>query len=535
MADKYVVSILRKTQIDENNYMFNYQQFLVGEIDENNVFTAKDGRKYPTILKIDFLKSPSHPYGFSNIVKEEDLMNAMGVTTSFADAIRAYEAYFKRRISCIQLKDGNIPYLAHFDYDELTGMSNDKTIEEEYKDAIKVLNDGIAEDKYSLEMLRNLRAIYQEQCESSEAMVLSLDVAIDAKLGKVSPNVEEEGAQLKVLNIPKNKRKDPNRPIDIRGIFNKVTKSLIAQDAAAERVITEIARKELIKKKRREAILLTGSTGVGKTYLMSLIAKEIDRPFHKIDATQITIAGYVGKNIEEELWELYLKCGKDKKKAENAIVFFDEIDKKGTDKNGDINGKGVINALLPFIEGATYTAQDDMKKPTETVRINTENMIVVLGGAFTNVYKNLRESNNVGFGGVVTSEERYREATVDDFVKYGLMPDEFMGRVTIVRLNDLNEDDLKRVLLEGDESAIQLESEAFRELGTEVVFTPEYINGIVQAAVKNKTGARGMNSVINKSIWRAFKEVYCNPDTYSEVILDAESLEDDTAYQLVKK
>ncbi|MBQ6323602.1 MAG: AAA family ATPase [Bacilli bacterium] len=535
MAEKYVVSILRKNRIDDDNYVFNYIKYAIGEIDEDNVFIDKDGKRYPTILKTKYLKSHNQPYVFSNAVKTEDLMDTMGVTTSFEEAIGAYDYYFKRIISCIQIREENVPYLANFDYDFLTSMNDDKPSEEEYKDTIKALNDGIAEGKYSLEMLRDLRAIYQEHCESSEAMVLSLDVAIDAKLGKESPNVEENQTSLKVLNIPKNKRKDPNRPIDIRGIFNKVTKSLIAQDAAAERVITEIARKELIKKKRREAILLTGSTGVGKTYLMSLIAKEIDRPFHKIDATQITIAGYVGKNIEEELWELYLKCGKDKKKAENAIVFFDEIDKKGTDKNGDINGKGVINALLPFIEGATYTAQDDIKKPTETVRINTENMIVVLGGAFTNVYKNLRESNNVGFGGIVTSEERYREATVYDFVKYGLMPDEFMGRVTIVRLNDLNEDDLKRVLLEGDESAIQLESEAFRELGTEVVFTPEYINGIVQAAVKNKTGARGMNSVINKSIWRAFKEVYCNPDTYSEVILDAESLEDDTAYQLVKK
>jgi len=534
MAEKYIVSILRKTIIDNDNYMFNYQQFSVGEIDDQNVFTDNNGRKYSSITKIKFLQS-NQPYGFSNVVKYDDLMEVMGVTTSQADAIRAYEDYFKKIISCVQIREGHIPYLAHFDYEYLTSMGNDEQSEEDYHETIKVLTDRIANNEFSLEMLRKLKDIYQEHYESSEAMIMSLDVAIDAKLGKVSPNVEENQTSLKVLNIPKNKRKDSNRPIDIRGIFNKVTKSLIAQDAAAERVITEIARKELIKKKRREAILLTGSTGVGKTYLMSLIAKEIDRPFHKIDATQITIAGYVGKNIEEELWELYLKCGKDKKKAENAIIFFDEIDKKGTDKNGDINGKGVINALLPFIEGATYTAQDDMKKPTETVRINTENMIVVLGGAFTNVYKNLRENNSLGFSGIVTSEERYREATVDDFVKYGLMPDEFMGRVTIVRLNDLNEDDLKRVLLEGDESAIQLESEAFRELGTEVVFTPEYINGIVQAAVKNKTGARGMNSVINKSIWRAFKEVYCNPDTYSEVILDAESLEDDTAYQLVKK
>ena len=144
---------------------------------------------------------------------------------------------------------------------------------------------------------------------------------------------------------------------------------------------------------------------------MKLIAKHLDRPFFKIDATKLTIPGYVGTDIEEELWKLFVECGGDLDKAEHAIIFIDEIDKKGSDKKDDVSGKGVLNVLLPFIEGTEYDAVDSMKAPTKKVRINTSNMIVILGGAYTDVYSNLVERNGLGFGADVRSS-RERTAAV---------------------------------------------------------------------------------------------------------------------------
>ena len=103
--------------------------------------------------------------------------------------------------------------------------------------------------------------------------------------------------------------------------------------------------------------------------MMKLIAKHLDRPLYKIDATKLTIPGYVGTDIEEELWKLFVECGGDLEKAERAIIFIDEIDKKGSDKKDDVSGKGVLNVLLPFIEGSEYDAVDSMKHPTKKVRM----------------------------------------------------------------------------------------------------------------------------------------------------------------------
>ena len=143
--------------------------------------------------------------------------------------------------------------------------------------------------------------------------------------------------------------------INLEELYKNVTKTLIAQDEPTRRVITEIARKEQYPSSKKRALLITGPTGSGKTKMMELISKYLDRPFYKVDSTQLTIPGYVGKDLEEVLWDLYVKCGRDADRAEHAIIFFDEIDKKGSSRKDDVSGKGVLNVLLPFIEGSTLS------------------------------------------------------------------------------------------------------------------------------------------------------------------------------------
>ena len=271
--------------------------------------------------------------------------------------------------------------------------------------------------------------------------------------------------------------------------------------------------------------------------MMKLIAKHLDRPFFKIDATQLTIPGYVGTDIEEELWRLFVECGGDLDKAEHAIVFIDEIDKKGSEKKDDVSGKGVLNILLPFIEGTEYNAVDSMKAPTKKIRMKTNDMIVILGGAYTDVYKNLIEKNGLGFGADVRSEKekKPRHATPTDFIQKSQMTDEFMSRVAIVHLNDLSVDDLIRVITDSDESSLHIQQKLFEDLGVKLTAGNDFMRKIAQNAFDRKTGARGLNTVVEEATWEAYYDAYMNGDDYEEIILTADTVDNPKQYTKVRK
>lgn len=287
-------------------------------------------------------------------------------------------------------------------------------------------------------------------------------------------------------------------------------------------------------RKRQDAILLTGATGVGKSELMGLIARYLDRGYIKVDSTQLTIPGFVGKNLEEVLWDLYVSCDKDKNKTENAIIFFDEIDKKGSSDKSDVSGKGVLNTLLPLISGSTYDVCASVKLSKEKVKIDTTNMIIVLGGAYTDVYSNLVDKN-IGFSSSESDLHIIRKATVGDFIEKAMMTDEIMGRSVIIKMNDLEIESLKRIMIKSDKSALKIQKDLFARLGVQLISTDNYLGAIASEAYDRKTGARGLNAVIDETTWRAFDEVYCSPGKYSSVILTEETVKNPENYQLVKK
>ena len=399
----------------------------------------------------------------------------------------------------------------------------EETVEDELN--LEDIMMNIINGKYSLNELRRLSSEIGEKRDDLESVLQSIDIQIEAsENGESSNKVEGVNNYSRTIKMPANY-------IDIIKLHNTVTKSLVAQDEPLRRVITEIVRKESDAAEKKMGLLITGSTGVGKTMMMSLIADNINKPFLKVDSTQLTIPGYVGKDIEEYLWELYVNCGKDIKKAENAIIFFDEIDKKGSSKKDDVSGQGVLNVLLPFIEGSSYIACEDTKKPTENVRIRTNNMIVVLGGAFNDVYKELQKNHPIGFGNNADGKEN--QIMIDDFVEKAKMPDEFMGRMSIVKLNDLDIDSIKRILLESDESAIKRQERLFEKLGVKLTPGYDYINAIAEQAVERKTGARGINSVVDETTWEAYADAYSNLGAYSEIILGKETVEDPKQYKKV--
>ena len=572
MGKKYVATIMNRIYSKDGNFIYVVSHTEVGEIDRSTgIFTDRNGNEYISMLDSSLMISELSE-AFYNLTPMKDIPRYMA-TDTMKEGISELNYRCGRYIYYVSRTDEDIPIVIpicmdDMKFDVLQTLSrlekeekiekpekgkaimgkptyHPETIEEQtskYPFLTKDLQPEVAaillevtEGIYSLEELRDMKENAELQREYLEELIDSLDLQIEAsEKGESSITLKGEDKSKKA--VPK--KEEPKKItisiknyIDLKDLYGKVTKTLIAQDEPTRRVITEIARKEQSPINKNRALLVTGPTGSGKTKMMQLIAKYIDKPFYKINATDLTVPGYVGKDLEEVLWDLYVRCGKDKKKAESAIIFIDEIDKKGSSKKEDVSGRGVLNVLLPFIEGSTFDATESVKNRGEIVKIDTSNMIIILGGAFTDVYKNLKDANGIGFAKKIEGE--VREATTEDFVEKAMMPDEFMGRVAVVKLNDLDVDAIKRILLESDESAILQQQKLFQELGVQLTLTDDYINAIATQAIKKKTGARGLNTVVDDTTWEAYGDAYSHIGEYSEIILDEQTVEDPKHYQKV--
>ena len=552
---KYVAMVMDRHYIGPESFIYSCNHAVIGYIDQQTgIFTDTKGNEYAPILNEGLLKSEI-PYAYNNICeldKIKEYYNAPTISASLSE----YEYYCKQMIYYVSTTEEGIPFLVGHNIEQwkeqvekqvkrdINEKEGNEEYEEEYEDQLTKLIADIINNKYTEEELNEIKKGLKENQEEIESAIDTIDLQLEAmgnnedfieyndkkekktKENKVEEEVEEENV---IKEVEKTKK------IDVEDLFSKVTTTLIAQDEPTRRVIVELARKEMDERKKKEGILLTGPTGVGKTELMRLIAKYVDRPFIRVDSTQLTVPGYVGKDIEEVLWDLFIKCDRDLEKAERAIVYFDEIDKKGSSKKSDVSGQGVLNVLLPFIEGSTYDACMDLKNKSSVVKIDTSNMIVILGGAYTDVYKNLLEKNSIGFGSNIYDKPTYRRATTKDFVEKGGMTDEFMGRVTVVKLNDLDVEDIKRIILESDQSQMKIQEKIFNDLGVKLTFTDGYTTEIAKNAIEKKTGARGLNGIIDETTWKAFDKIYTNEGVYKEVILTEETIEDPSNFQLVKK
>lgn len=260
-------------------------------------------------------------------------------------------------------------------------------------------------------------------------------------------------------------------------------------------------------------ILIMGPTGTGKTLLARTLAKRLDVPFAIADATTITEAGYVGEDVENILLKLIQAADDDVAAAENGIIFLDEVDKiakKGENVSitRDVSGEGVQQSLLKIIEGtiASVPPQGGRKHPNqETIKINTRNILFICGGAFVGLDKIIKkrlDTTSMGFGQEIVDkknlslESLYREILPDDLIKFGLIP-EFIGRLPVhVGLNDLKEEDLQRILVEPKNSIINQYVASLKLDNVELIFKDDAIKEIAHIAYTQKTGARGLRSIV---------------------------------------
>lgn len=364
---------------------------------------------------------------------------------------------------------------------------------------------------------------------------------------------EYEPKHVKEKNIMK-VQKEESKKLKLSELRQEVLSNIIGQDNAVNSVVTTMIVNEYSKNPRHKAhILIAGPSGTGKTEMMNIISKKMNKPVFKADSTAYTEEGYVGKSVYSMLKGLIEVSNNDLNKAQNGILIIDEIDKKvSKEGKNDVAGTAVLNSLLKIMDRDVIEVDVSREK---TINFDTSNLTIVFMGAFSDLYekkqkdkeekdkkkKEEAEDKKITIGFTAVHEEKKEEdkkieknksITKQDLIDYGVPP-EFLGRISnITYTKDLEEADLIQILKKSNISPLKLEKEFFEDMGIKFNYTNGYIKQLAENCLKRKTGARELKSEVQKSLEKVYEEVLDNPGKVKTLKLTKKTAQDNTKYCL---